>query len=210
MKTIETPPAGRVWVVLGGFRAPDDAPPGAGVVPRLIAKATRSVSGDGGSIACPAGLGEVMAEGELALVIGREIHRPTVEAAAAAILGFTCFNDVTAGELLAAREFSLSKSIDTFASMGPWVRTDLPDEDVSAGLAIITRVNGVVRQEGNTGLYKFPPAEVVRYLAAHLTLLPGDVISLGTPPPAPPIAPGDEVEIEVEGIGVLHNTVVEG
>jgi 2-keto-4-pentenoate hydratase/2-oxohepta-3-ene-1,7-dioic acid hydratase in catechol pathway len=76
------------------------------------------------------------------------------------------------------------------------------------GLAIVTRVNGEERQRGDTRLYKFPPSEVVRYLATHVTLRPGDVISLGTPPPPAAVVAGDDVEIEVEGIGILHNTIV--
>jgi 2-keto-4-pentenoate hydratase/2-oxohepta-3-ene-1,7-dioic acid hydratase in catechol pathway len=208
---MNVPPVGRIWVVLGGFLPAADAVLPAGSVPRLVPKMVLGASGDGGRIVSPTGLeGGIAVEGELAVVIGHDIHRPSAQEAAAAILGYTCFNDATAMGLLAEGEWSLSKSMDSFASIGPDLRTDIDDDAIMAGLAIVTRVNGVERQRGDTRLYKFPPTEVVRYLAAHATLRRGDVISLGTPPPPAPVVAGDEVEIEVQGIGVLHNTIVPG
>jgi len=202
---------GRIWVVLGGFLPEVGASLPPGTVPRLVPKMVLGASGDGGLVVSPDGLeGGIAVEGELALVIGRELHKPSSAEAADAIRGYTCFNDATAMGLLAEGEWALSKSMDTFASIGPDVRSDLDDETVMAGLAIVTRVNGEERQRGTTALYKFPPSEVVRYLASHVTLRPDDVISLGTPPPPAAVVPGDEVEIEVEGVGVLHNTIVTG
>ena len=209
---MNVPPVGRIWVVLGGFLPSPGATLPEGTVPRLIPKMVlpSSVSGDGGRIVSPADLDDgVAVEGELALVIGQELHRPaSVEEAAAAVAGYTCFNDATAVRLLAEREWALSKSLDSFASIGPSLTSDLDDKTIMAGLAITTRVNGEERQRGDTGLYKFPPSQVVRYLATYVTLRPGDVISLGTPPPPAPVVPGDRVEIEVEGVGVLHNEIV--
>jgi len=208
---VNVPPVGRIWVVLGGFLPSADATLPEGTVPRLVPKMVEpaSVSGDGGRIVSPAGLaGGIAVEGELALVIGSRLHRPSAEEAAAGVLGYTCFNDATAMALLSEGEWALAKSMDTFASIGPSLVTDLDDKLVMDGLAIVTRVNGAERQRGDTALYKFPPSEVVRYLASHVTLLPGDVISLGTPPPPAPVAPGDSVEIEVEGVGALHNSIV--
>jgi 2-keto-4-pentenoate hydratase/2-oxohepta-3-ene-1,7-dioic acid hydratase in catechol pathway len=205
------PPLGRIWVVLGGFLPSTDAVLPPGTVPRLVPKMVLDASGDGGRIVCPTDLdGGIAVEGELALVIGREIHRPSAAEAADAILGFSCFNDATAMGLLAEGEWAMSKSMDSFASIGPELRTDLDDDAVMAGLAITTRVNGEERQRGDTRLYKFRPSEVVRYLATHATLRAGDVISLGTPPPPAPVVPGDRVEIEVEGVGVLNNVIVAG
>jgi len=198
-----------VWVVLGGFVLPDNPVVPPGTLPRLVPKVVRTISGDGGEIACPAEpAGAVCVEGELALVIGREVHRASRAEAAAAIRGYTCFNDVTAMDQLSRGEWSISKSWDTFASMGPQVTTELDEDAVMAGLAITTRVNGAVVQRGDTRYFKFPPAEIVQFLSTYVTLAPGDVISLGTPPPAAPVQPGDAVEIEVEQVGVLHNTVV--
>jgi 2-keto-4-pentenoate hydratase/2-oxohepta-3-ene-1,7-dioic acid hydratase in catechol pathway len=208
---MKVPLVGRIWVVLGGFLPGPEAVLPAGTVPRLVPKMVLGASGDGGPIVSPSGLeGGIAVEGELALVIGYEVHRPSAEEAASAILGYTCFNDATAMGLLAEGEWALSKSMDSFASIGPDLRTDLDDQAVMGGLAIVTRVNGEERQRGDTRLYKFPPSEVVRYLATHVTLRPGDVISLGTPPPPAPVVAGDDVEIEVEGIGILHNTIVAG
>jgi len=199
---------GRVWVVLGGFVPPDDPVVPPGTLPRLVPKAVRSISGDGGEIICPAGpAGPVCVEGELALVIGREVHAPSRAEAVAAIDGYTCFNDVTAMEQLARGEWSMAKSWDSFASMGPRV-TGLDEDAITAGLAIVTRVNGAEVQRGDTRYFKFSPPDIVQYLSSYVTLLPGDVISLGTPPPAAPVQPGDAVEIEVEQIGVLHNVVI--
>jgi 2-keto-4-pentenoate hydratase/2-oxohepta-3-ene-1,7-dioic acid hydratase in catechol pathway len=204
------PPIGRIWVVLGGFLPAGDAVLPPGTVPRLIPKMVSDVSSDGACVVAPADLaGGIAVEGELALVIGADVHRPSSAEAADAVLGFTCFNDVTALGLLSEGEWALSKSMDTFASIGPTMRTDLDDASVMAGLAITTRVNGEQRQRGDTRLYKFPPSEIVRYLATHVTLRRGDVISLGTPPPPAAAVPGDRVEIEVEGVGVLHNTIVD-
>jgi 2-keto-4-pentenoate hydratase/2-oxohepta-3-ene-1,7-dioic acid hydratase in catechol pathway len=203
------PPVGRVWVVLGGFlpAAGAELPPG--TVPRLVPKMVSDVSTDGGCIvARPDLAGGVAVEGELAVVIGTDVYRPSPADAVEAILGFTCFNDATALGLLSEGDWALAKSIDTFASIGADMRTDLDDAAVMAGLAITTRVNGEERQRGDTRLYKFRPSEIVRYLATHVTLRRGDVISLGTPPPPAPVVPGDRVEIEVEGVGVLHNSVV--
>ena len=208
---MKVPPVGRIWVVLGGFLPTPDAVLPPGTVPRLVPKMVLDASGDGGVVVSPADLaGGIAVEGELAVVIGSEVHRPSAAEAAGAILGYTCFNDATAMGLLAEGEWALSKSMDSFASIGPEVRTDLDDVAVMAGLAIVTRVNGEERQRGDTALYKFAPSDVVRYLAMHVTLRPGDVISLGTPPPPAPVLAGDTVEIEVEGVGILHNTVVTG
>ena len=207
---MNVPPIGRVWVVLGGFLPAPDATLPPGTVPQLIPKMVLGVSGDHGRIVCPPEFEDgIAAEGELALVIGRELHRPASAAEAAdAILGYTCFNDATAMAGWKERGWPLSKSVDSFASIGPTVNPDLDDKTIMAGLAITTRVNGEERQRGDTALYKFPPSEVVRYLAGYVTLRPGDVISLGTPPPPPTVVPGDAVEIEVERVGILHNLVV--
>jgi len=200
---------GRIWVVLGGFVPPDDPVVPAGTLPRLVPKVMRGVSGDGGQIVCPSAVpGAICVEGELALVIGRGVHAASRAEAAAAIGGYTCFNDVTAMDPLARGEWSMAKSLDSFASMGPLVTTDLGEDDVMAGLAITTRVNGAEVQRGDTRYFKFPPGDIVHYLSTYVRLLPGDVVSLGTPPPAAPVQPGDVVEIEVERVGVLHNTVV--
>ena len=144
---------GRIWVVLGGFLPAPDASLPPGTVPRLVPKMVLGTSGDGGLVVSPDGLeGGIAVEGELALVIGRQVHQPTAEEAAGAIGGYTCFDDATAMGLLSEGEWALSKSIDTLASIGPEVRTDLDEATVMAGLSIVTRVNGQERQRGDTCL----------------------------------------------------------
>ncbi len=128
--------------------------------------------------------------------------------AAEAIWGYTCYNDVTAPQLLP--DFPQAKGIDTFASMGPWVVTDLTPDRIRAGLAIEARVNGATVQSGTTASYRFAPWEVLSHLSTSLTLRPGDVVTLGTPPPPAAVRPGDVVEVAVEGIGVLVNHLVAG
>jgi 2-keto-4-pentenoate hydratase/2-oxohepta-3-ene-1,7-dioic acid hydratase in catechol pathway len=198
-------------VVLSGFMPPDGSPLPVGTVPRSIAKLTNGISGDGGRIVRPAFIGgDLWMEAELAVVIGREIHRASLDEAAAAVFGYTCFNDVCAAEFIGPddRDYFRGKSIETFASMGPWIRTDLSEDDLTRGVRILGRINGNLLQEGTTAKYRFPVAEVVRYFSNFVRLRPGDVISLGTPPQPMSAVPGDEVELEVEGIGVLHNRVV--
>jgi 2-keto-4-pentenoate hydratase/2-oxohepta-3-ene-1,7-dioic acid hydratase in catechol pathway len=195
-----------MFAVLGGFNlegAPplDERPP-----PMLCPKVVRTVSGDGGTIVFPSFADSVVIEAEMAVVIGERVRGASPDEARDAIWGYTCFNDITAPQFYP--QFYLSKSIETFASMGPWVRTDLTDEDFRRGLEITARVNGATVQSGNTRHYKFMPCEMVSYLSTFLTLQPGDVIALGTPPPGADVVPGDEVEIEVEGIGMFTNHVI--
>jgi 2-keto-4-pentenoate hydratase/2-oxohepta-3-ene-1,7-dioic acid hydratase in catechol pathway len=198
----------RIFVVLGGF-LPEDTPvrrPGS--VPRLFPKIASSVSGPEGDIVVPTWATSVWGEVELALVIGRRLHGVDREEARRAILGYTCFNDVTAPELAEGANYFPAKSIDTFASMGPWITTDLTEDMISDGLQIVARVDGSEVANGNTKLFKFAPSEVVSWLSTYVTLLPGDVISLGTPPPAVELAAGNVFELDVENVGVLRNRVV--
>ncbi len=209
----------RVLITMGGFRPKDGAPLPPGAVPWLLPKLAAPISGDGGVIVVPPSLAGsiIWVEVELAIVVGRTVRSASSEAARASILGFTCFNDVSAPEFLfdeprspklrPAPDSYRAKSIDTFASMGPWIETAITPEDVSEGLALTTRVNGAVVAEGNTREHKFPVTDWVVAASALTTLEPGDVIALGTPQPAEVVA-GDSVELEIEGIGVLRNTVV--
>lgn len=199
---------GRTFAVLGGFVDPGADPPAARGEPALCPKVVPTTSGDGGRIVFAPSLDSVAIEAEMALVVGRHVRSASPEEAAAAIWGYTCFNDVTAVQYFP--QFWVAKGLETFASMGPWVRTDLTEERIGRGLEIVARVNGATVQSGTTARYKFAPWEVVRYLSGLFTLCPGDVITLGTPPPPADVQPGDVVEIEVEEIGVLTNHVVAG
>jgi 2-keto-4-pentenoate hydratase/2-oxohepta-3-ene-1,7-dioic acid hydratase in catechol pathway len=195
-----------ILVIFGGFID-------LGGSPWLGAKVVTSVSGDHGVIECPEWVDEVGIEAEMALVIGRRILRATADQAREAIFGYTCFDDATAQQFMDERnvrpfpDFFAAKSIDTFASMGPWVCTDLDDETIRSGLDILCRINGTTVQHGNTKDYVYTPSEVVQHVSRATTLYPGDVIALGTPMPVPTANAGDVVEIEVEGIGILTNYV---
>jgi len=145
-------------------------------------------------------------EGELAIVIGRKCKKVSPQEAPDYILGYSCFNDVTARDLQQKDvQYTRAKSFDTFAPYGPWINTEIDP----IGLKITTRVNGEVKQEGNTEDMIFSPFELVSFISKIMTLLPGDVIATGTPPGVGPLQAGDRVEVEIEGIGTLINYVVD-
>jgi 2-keto-4-pentenoate hydratase/2-oxohepta-3-ene-1,7-dioic acid hydratase in catechol pathway len=192
---------------MGGF-IKDGVRPPADAVPWLVPKASAWTQGDNAEIAVPRFIEKVWAEVEIAVVIGRAIHSASIEDARAAILGYTCFNDASAPQFLAARDWWRMKSIDTFASLGPWIRTDLSELEISNGLRLSVRVNGELKGEGNTKDFRFAPSEVVRFASDYTTLYPGDVISLGCPKTVE-VGPGDEVELAVESVGVLRNRIVD-
>jgi 2-keto-4-pentenoate hydratase/2-oxohepta-3-ene-1,7-dioic acid hydratase in catechol pathway len=199
---------GRTFAVLGGFWDEGADRTVELGEPLVCPKVMPLTSGDGGEVAVWSSLSAVSMEAEMALVVGRTVRSASRAEAAAAIWGYTCCNDVTAVEHFP--QFWLAKSFDGFCSLGPWVRTDLTEERIRAGLAIEGRINGATVQAGSTARYRFWPAEVVQYLSGVCTLHPGDVVTLGTPPPPVDVTVGDTVELEVEEIGVLTNHVVAG
>ena len=120
------------------------------------------------------------------------------------VRGFTCANDVTARDLQKKDvQFTRGKGFDTFCPVGPHIETDL---DVS-NLRVITRVNGQIRQDGNTNQMIFDCGFLLEFISAIMTLVPGDLILTGTPAGVGPLESGDVVEVEIEGIGVLRNDV---
>lgn len=175
--------------------------------PVIFLKPSTAVIGPGDPIPVPPGAGRVDHEGELALVVGRVARRVRAEDASKFVLGYTCGNDVTARELQRKDgQWTRAKGFDGFCPLGPWVETGLDPSD----LWVECRVNGQVRQAARTSQMQFGPAELLEFVSRVMTLLPGDVILTGTPAGVGPIVPGDRVEVEVEGIGVLSNPVVEG
>ena len=121
------------------------------------------------------------------------------------MLGYACANDVTARDLQRSDgQWSRAKGFDTFAPLGPWIVTELDPSDLS----IVCRVNGQVKQRGSTADMVFKIPGLIQYITTAMTLEPGDVILTGTPEGVSPIQPGDVVEVEVAGIGVLRNPVV--
>jgi 2-keto-4-pentenoate hydratase/2-oxohepta-3-ene-1,7-dioic acid hydratase in catechol pathway len=172
--------------------------------PMLFLKPSTSVIGPGQEIRYPECSRQVDYEAELAIVIGRPSFRIRREEAASCILGYTCFNDVTARDLQAKDvQFTRSKSFDTFGPLGPWIETSLNP----VGLAVESFLNGQRRQCSNTRELVFDPFELVHFISWVMTLNPGDVIASGTPAGVGPMRPGDRIEIRIEGIGSLVNTV---
>jgi 2-keto-4-pentenoate hydratase/2-oxohepta-3-ene-1,7-dioic acid hydratase in catechol pathway len=175
--------------------------------PMLFFKPATSVIGPGDPIPLPEGTERVDHEAELAVVIGRLCRRVAEADAGRYILGYTCANDVTARDWQKADgQWARAKGSDGFGPLGPWVDTEADVSD----MGVLSRVNGEARQSGRTSDMVFSPAWLVSYISQTITLLPGDVVLTGTPPGVGPIVPGDRVEVEVEGIGVLENGVVEG
>jgi 2-keto-4-pentenoate hydratase/2-oxohepta-3-ene-1,7-dioic acid hydratase in catechol pathway len=175
--------------------------------PVIFLKPSTAVTGPDDAIPYPPQSSRVDPEGELAVVIGRLARRVPAEDASRYILGYTCANDVTARDLQAKDgQWTRAKGFDGFGPLGPWVETELDPSDVAVEL----RVNGETRQAARTSQMAFGVSELVEFVTAVMTLLPGDVILTGTPAGVAPVEVGDVIEVDVEGIGVLRNQVVAG
>ncbi|HJV04158.1 MAG TPA: fumarylacetoacetate hydrolase family protein [Actinomycetota bacterium] len=175
--------------------------------PMLFFKPATSVIGPEDPIPMPEGSERVDHEAEMAAVIGRLCRRVTEGEAPRYMLGYTCANDVTARDWQRADgQWARAKGSDGFCPLGPWIETEADPAD----LAVVARVNGEERQRGRTSDFVFSPAALVAFISRSITLLPGDVVLTGTPSGVGPMSPGDRIEVEVEGIGVLRNPVVEG
>lgn len=177
-------------------------------IPLLFMKPSTAVIGHEEAIVYPRQGEEVHYEAELAVVIGKQARRVSQTDALAYVLGYTCGNDVSE-RVIQSAEMSmgailLGKGFDTFCPLGPYIATDLDPTN----LDIAARLNGVVKQDSNTSDLLFGVATLVSYISEGMTLIPGDVIMTGTPSGVGPVTPGDVVEIEISGIGVLRNPVV--
>lgn len=182
---------------MGGV-APED--------PVIFLKPSTSVIGPGSSIVRPPNSERVDYEGELAVVIGRPCRDVPAARAAQVVLGYTVANDVTARDQQAHDgQWTRAKGYDTFCPLGPWIETALDPDD----LAISTRVDGEVKQSSRTSLLLHDIPEIIAWISAVMTLMPGDVILTGTPEGVGPLRAGQEVSVTVEGIGTLSNPVVE-
>jgi 2-keto-4-pentenoate hydratase/2-oxohepta-3-ene-1,7-dioic acid hydratase in catechol pathway len=174
--------------------------------PLLFFKPASSLIGHGGKIIKPNWVDRVDYEGEIAAVIGKTMRYVDQAEAQAGIFGYTCVNDVTARNMQKKdKQWTRPKGFDTFCPVGPYIAVDI---DASA-LPIQTRLNGKVVQKSNTSLMMRQPAEVISYISKVMTLYPGDLISTGTPKGVGPVQDGDVVEVEIEKIGTLVNTVRE-
>jgi len=144
-------------------------------------------------------------EGELAVVIGRLARNVRAEEAYRVILGYTCANDVTLRDLQKTDgQWARAKGFDGSCPIGPWIETDLDPNDAW----VETRLNGDVVQRANTSDLAFGVATLIEYITTFMTLLPGDVLLTGTPEGVGRLSAGDVVEVEVDGIGALRNTVI--
>lgn len=173
--------------------------------PLLFLKAPSAIINSGEPIELPAVSNQVEHEGELGVVIGRITRRlGERDNPLDYVFGYTCVNDVTARDLQRKDvQFTKAKSFDTFCPVGPCLETSLDPSDVM----VTTRVNGEVKQQGRTSAMAFPVPDVIRYISHVMTLYPGDLIATGTPAGVSKLKGGDVVEVEVEGIGVLKNSV---
>lgn len=172
--------------------------------PLLFLKPSTAVIGPGGVIAYPSMSRRVDYEAELGVIIGTAAKNVSEKEARRYILGYTCFNDVTARDLQGKdKQFTRSKSFDTFAPMGPWIETALDP----CNLTVQSYLGGALKQSGTTADLVFSVDRLLAFISRVMTLLPGDVIATGTPAGIGPMRIGDTIEIVVEGIGRLRNTV---
>jgi 2-keto-4-pentenoate hydratase/2-oxohepta-3-ene-1,7-dioic acid hydratase in catechol pathway len=175
--------------------------------PLFFLKPSSSVIGPGEPIRLPTDLAEeVHHEAELAVVIGALLHRVSPEEAMAGVLGYTCANDVTARDLQRREsQWFRGKGFDSFCPLGPAVATGLDPAD----LRVRCLVDGEVRQDGTTADLLWGVATLLSEISQVVTLLPSDVVLTGTPAGVGPLAPGQRVRVEIDGIGALENPVVD-
>lgn len=174
--------------------------------PFIFLKPPSAIVGPNDIIIYPKMAKRVDYEGELALILKKKARllsdNDNVEKY---ILGYTCFNDVTARDLQEKDgQFTRAKSFDTFAAVGPCIATDVDPSQ----MRLKTFVNGKLRQSSSIKNLIFPIPFLVRFISRIMTLLPGDIITTGTPAGIGPMFPGDRVDVQIEGIGTLSNTVM--
>jgi len=174
--------------------------------PLIFLKPPSAVIGPNDMIIYPKMATRVDYEGELAVVIKKEAKLlGEKDETADYILGYTCFNDITARDLQEKDvQFTRAKSFDTFAAVGPCIATDV----VPSRLRLKTFLNGKLKQSSSPKNMIFPVPYLVRFISGVMTLFPGDIISTGTPAGVGPMIPGDRVDIQIEGIGTLSNRVM--
>lgn len=172
--------------------------------PLLFLKPPSALIGPGDPIIIPPESGRVEHEAEIGVVIGRRLRRASRQQAEEAIGGFTCVNDVTARDLQKTDgQWGRAKGFDSFCPAGPAVVKGLDWRR----LEVIGRVNGEERQRGRTSEMHFDIPTLLAFISNAMTLEPGDLVLTGTPAGVGPLRPGDEVEVEVPGVGVLRNPV---
>jgi len=184
--------------------------------PLLFLKPPSALLGPKGTIRMPAISNRVDYEGELGIVIGRRCYRiGPDEDVRPYIRGYVCVNDVTARDIQKSDgQWTRGKGFDTFCPVGPIVSDEIDPvgfaDKAPSPVTITTRLNSVVRQQGNTRDLIFPIADLLRYITATMTLEPGDLIPTGTPAGVGAVQPGDRIQVEIDGLGVLENQFAAG
>lgn len=175
--------------------------------PIIFMKPPSSLNADYAAIIYPKLSQLVSFEGELGVVIGARARNVKASEADRVVAGYTIVNDVTARDLQKKDgQWTRGKGFDTFCPVGPWW---VPKEEIEFdSIRVQTRVNGELKQDGPVSDMLFPVGAILEFVTAFMTLEPGDLIATGTPPGVGPLQPGDNVEVEVTGIGVLTNPVV--
>lgn len=177
--------------------------------PLLFLKPPSSILAPGATIVLPRLSDHVDHEAELALIIGRRCRNVSEAEAWSHVLGVTCGNDVTARDLQRSdHQFTRGKGFDTFCPLGPWITCGLSEAEVRS-LGVRCTVDGDLRQDGRTDQMVFSPSFLISYITQVMTLEPGDVIMTGTPAGVGPLSPGNEVTVEIDGLGELSNPVRE-
>lgn len=189
-----------------GLATPDE--------PAMVIKPRTALNSTDADIVCPDFVTRLDYEVELALVMGKNCKNITAEEAGSAVFGYMVFNDVSARDIqFKDKQFTRGKGFDTFAPCGPWITTADEIKDPH-GLRLTTRINGELRQDSSTGKMAIRIPEIVSKISRVMTLEKGDIIATGTPagvmlnrPGAVFLKDGDAVEMEIEGLGILKNTV---
>lgn len=204
------PPCAPTKIVCVGRNYPEHARELGNEVPAeplIFMKPPSSLIASGDDIVYPAASQRVDYEGELGVIIGRRCRNVSRGDAMEHVLGYTCVNDVTARDLQKKDgQWTRGKGFDTFCAVGPVM---VSKEELSLeNLRLKTTVDGAVKQDGAVRDMLFPVDVIISYVSGFMTLEPGDLIATGTPPGVGPMQPGSTVLVEIEGIGVLRNTVV--
>lgn len=172
--------------------------------PIIFLKPPSAMAPTGGTVVRPSGYQQVHFEGELVVVIGAPARRVEPARAMEVVLGLTCGNDVTVRDLQKKDgQWTRAKGFDGFFPLGPRIVGGLDPRD----LRLVSRVNGTVRQDSRTSDMIFPVPDLIAFISRVMTLLPGDLITTGTPQGVGNLEVGDLVEVDIEGIGVLSTTV---
>jgi 2-keto-4-pentenoate hydratase/2-oxohepta-3-ene-1,7-dioic acid hydratase in catechol pathway len=172
--------------------------------PGIFLKGLNALAHPGDPIPYPAWTNELHYEGELAVIIATRMKNVSEEDALSYVLGYTCACDVTARDKQKNDlQWTRGKASDKFCPVGPWLETDLD----TTHLSVQTRINGELRQDGNTEDLIFSVPVILSYISSFMTLEPGDVVLTGTPDGVGPLKVGDTIEVTVEGIGTLTNIV---